>query len=303
MKPTLLILAAGMGSRYGGLKQLDAIGPNGETIIDYSVYDAIRAGFGKAVFVIREHFANDFKAKVTDKFKDQIEVAFAYQEIDTPIEGLEKVPEREKPWGTAHAMLVAADLVKTPFAVLNADDFYGASAFQQIAEFLTTDAAPDHYGMVGYVLQNTLSANGSVSRGVADMNADHYLNTVVERHKIQRIDGTISHELEGAKHPLSDEALVSMNFWGFHPNIFEEIRTQFLEFVKENPDNPRAEFYIPLVANRMVQNGQVKLKVLTSRDQWYGVTYQEDKPDVLAAMERLSAEGQYPSPLWKPVAV
>ncbi|MEM9824088.1 MAG: sugar phosphate nucleotidyltransferase [Bacteroidota bacterium] len=303
MKPTLLILAAGMGSRYGGLKQLDAIGPNGETIIDYSVYDAIRAGFGKAVFVIRAHFANDFKAKVTDKFKDQIEVAFAYQEIDTPIEGLDVIPDRAKPWGTAHAMLVAADVVQEPFAVLNADDFYGVSAFQQIADFLTTKAAPDHYGMVGYVLQNTLSANGSVSRGVADMDGEHYLKTVVERHKIERIDGTISHELEGLKHPLSDEALVSMNFWGFHPNIFAEIRTQFLAFVKDNPDDPKAEFYIPLVANRMVQRGQVKLKVLTSRDQWYGVTYQEDKPDVLAALERMTAEGRYPSPLWKTVAV
>lgn len=303
MKPTLLILAAGMGSRYGGLKQLDAIGPNGETIIDYSVYDAIRAGFGKAVFVIREHFAADFKEKVTDKFKDQIEVAFAFQEIDTPVEGLAEIPERAKPWGTAHAMLVAANLVKEPFAVLNADDFYGASAFAQIAEFLTTQAAPDHYGMVGYVLNNTLSANGSVSRGVADMDDSSYLRTVVERHKIEKIDGTISHELEGVKHPLPEEALVSMNFWGFHPNIFEEIRVQFLQFVKENPDDPKAEFYIPLVANRMVQSGAVTLKVLTSRDQWFGVTYQEDKPDVLAALERMTSEGVYPSPLWASVSV
>lgn len=298
MKPTLLVLAAGMGSRYGGLKQLDAIGPNGETIIDYSVYDAIRAGFGKAVFVIREHFSKDFKAKVTDKFKDKIEVVFVYQEIDSPIEGLDKVPEREKPWGTAHAMLVAADVVKEPFAVLNADDFYGASAFKQIAEFLTTEANEDTYGMVGYILNKTLSDNGSVSRGVADMDENNYLKTVIERHKIHKKNNVISHLVDQTRYYLPEETLVSMNFWGFHPNIFEEIRTQFLEFVKENPDNPKAEFYIPLVANRMVVNKQVALKVLTSEAQWFGVTYQADKPDVLAALETMHNNKVYPTPLW-----
>lgn len=298
MKPTLLVLAAGMGSRYGGLKQLDAIGPNGETIIDYSVYDAVRAGFGKAVFVIREHFAKDFKAKVTDKFKDKIEVVFVYQEIDSPIEGLDNVPEREKPWGTAHAMLVAADVVKEPFAVLNADDFYGASAFTQIAEFLTTEASEDTYGMVGYILNKTLSDNGSVSRGVADMDENNYLKTVIERHKIHKKNNVISHLVGETRYALTEDTLVSMNFWGFHPNIFEEIRTQFLEFVKENPDNPKAEFYIPLVANRMVVNKQVALKVLTSEAQWFGVTYQADKPDVLAALETMHNNKTYPSPLW-----
>ncbi|MEL6924649.1 MAG: sugar phosphate nucleotidyltransferase [Bacteroidota bacterium] len=299
MKPTLLILAAGMGSRYGSLKQMDGVGPANETIIDYSVYDAIRAGFGKVVFVIRESFATDFKAHVTIKFEGKIALDFVYQEMDAPVEGLDEIPHRLKPWGTAHAVLVAASAIQEPFAVINADDYYGSGAFQVIADFLTNAAAPDHYAMVGFVLKNTLSDHGSVSRGVCEMDADNYLQTVVERHKIQRDGaGVVNFELEGAKVPVSDESLVSMNFWGFHPNIFEETRKRFVTFVKENKDNPKSEFYIPLVVNDLLEKGEIKLSVLTSTDKWYGVTYKEDKPTVQSALKDLATAGQYPNPLW-----
>ena len=245
MKPTLLILAAGMGSRYGSLKQMDGVGPANETIIDYSVYDAIQAGFGKVVFVIREFFAEDFRNHVVNKFSDQIEVVFAFQEVNTPIEGIDELPERSKPWGTAHAVLVARDVINEPFAVINADDFYGSDSFQQISQFLQNDVTTKDHAMVGFRLAKTLSPNGSVSRGVCEMDAANMLQTVVERTKIQREDGTIYYYENDQPHALAETSLVSMNFWGFHPSIFDHMHRMFLDFVRDNKENPKADFYIP----------------------------------------------------------
>ncbi|MFK7904926.1 MAG: NDP-sugar synthase [Chitinophagales bacterium] len=298
MKPTLLILAAGMGSRYGGLKQIDGVGPSGETIIDYSIYDAIRAGFGKVVFVIRHSFEEAFKAQFGKRWEGKIEIGYAYQEVNTPIEGMDSMPERSKPWGTAHATLVAADLINEPFAVINADDYYGADSFQQVADFLTTKAAPDHYAMVGFQLKNTISPYGTVSRGICEADENDYLKTVVERTKIQRTDDGNIYFLEGDEPELLEEnAVVSMNFWGFHQNIFEEMRTQFIEFAKANADNPKSEFYIPLSVNTLIQAEKIKLSVLTSTEQWYGVTYQADRPMVVDALQNYADSGKYPTPL------
>ncbi|MGB0839723.1 MAG: nucleotidyltransferase family protein [Chitinophagales bacterium] len=298
-KPTLLVLAAGMGSRYGGLKQIDGVGPSQETIIDYSVYDAIRAGFGKVVFVIRRDIEEAFKATFGNKFADKITVDYAYQAVNTPIEGIDQLPERTKPWGTGHAVLVAENVVKEPFAVINADDFYGADAFKVMANFLTTEVAADTMSMVGYVLKNTLSDHGTVSRGECQMDADNNLTTVVERTKISRSDDKkVYHKGTGETVEISENTLVSMNFWGFSPDIFPEIRRQFIEFVKANPDSPKAEFYIPLYVNDMINTEMAKVKVLSSTAKWFGVTYKADKPIVENALKKMVDTGMYPSPLW-----
>lgn len=301
MKPSLLILAAGMGSRYGGLKQVDALGPGGEAIIEYSIYDAIQAGFGKVVFVIRKDIEVAFKEKFSNKFDGLIEVAYVFQEFDSPIEGIDEFPNREKPWGTAHAVLMAADAIAEPFAVINADDYYGTAAYKTIAQFLTEKASPTDYAMIGYVLKNTLSDSGTVNRGVCEMDDQNLLTNVVECLKIQRqADGTVTHKKEdGTEGLLQEDNLVSMNFWGFHPNIFPIIRTQFIDFVKNNWDQPRSEFFIPLVVNDLIKTNRVKLHVLSSEDQWYGVTYQEDKSMVVDAFQALTTGGTYPTPLWK----
>ena len=301
MKPTLLILAAGIGSRYGGLKQADSIGPSGESIIEYSIYDAIRAGFGKVVIVIRKSIEQDFKEKISNKFDDKIQVEYAYQEIDTPIEGIDKFPERKKPWGTGHAMLVAKDKIKEPFLVINADDFYGYSAFQKMGDFLTNRCTPNHFGMVGYMIKNTLSENGSVSRGVCQVDSNGLLTNVTERTKINRdeTDGQIYyHEDDNMTH-LADNTIVSMNFWGYHPSIFELTRRMFVDFVKENGNNPTTEFYIPKIANTVIEENRGTITVMTTRDQWYGVTYQEDKQTVQNAFWALTTIGAYPNGLWK----
>ena len=299
MKPTLCILAAGMGSRYGSLKQLDGVGPAGETIIDYSVYDAIEAGFGKVVFVIRESFSKDFKTYITKKFEDRIEVVFVFQEVDVPVEGIEHIPPRVKPWGTAHAVLMAQDVIREPFAVINADDFYGASSFQVVADFLRNEVSEDHYAMVGFVLKNTLSDNGSVSRGVCQTDDHNYLSTIVERTKIQRENGSIYYYDGTQRSPLADDTVVSMNFFGFHPNIFEATRQHFIEFVRLNSENPKSEFYIPLVVNDLIQKERIKMTVLTSQEKWYGVTYKEDRPSIQSALQKLTDSGNYPHPLWR----
>ncbi len=299
MKPTLIVLAAGMGSRYGGLKQLDGVGPSAETIMDYSVYDALRAGFGKVVFIIRKSFFDDFTEKVTQKFADRIEVFFVFQEVNSAVTGVEDLPDRTKPWGTAHAVLVAAPLVREPFAVVNADDYYGVTSLQMMGDFLSTHAAPDHAAMVGFELAKTLSDNGSVSRGVCAMDEAKLLETVVERHKIERIDGQVYFQENEQKVALSENSLVSMNLWGFHPSIFEAIRVHFIEFVKENYQNPTAEFYIPLVVNNLMEQGKMKVSVLPSEEKWYGVTYKEDKASVQKALLQLNENGVYPNPLWK----
>ncbi len=300
MKPTLLILAAGIGSRYGGLKQADSIGPSGESIIEYSIYDAIRAGFGKVVIVIRKSIEQDFKEKISNKFEDKIQVEYAYQEIDTPIEGIDKFPERKKPWGTGHAMLVAKDKIKEPFLVINADDFYGYSAFQKMGDFLRTRCTPNHFGMVGYLIKNTLSENGSVSRGVCEVDEQGLLTSVTERTKINRdeADGQIYYHEDDKLTHLSDDTIVSMNFWGYHPSVFELTRQMFVDFVKENADNPTAEFYIPKIANTVIEENRGVITVMTTRDQWYGVTYQEDKQTVQNAFWALTTIGAYPNGLW-----
>lgn len=299
MKPTLLILAAGMGSRYGGLKQVDAIGPNGEAIIEYSIFDAIRAGFGKVVFIIRKDIEDAFKEKFADKFEGKIEIEYVFQAIDSPIEGISEFPERLKPWGTAHAVLVARDVVKEPFAVINADDYYGITAFKTAADFLTNECTPSTWAMIGYVLKNTLSDHGSVNRGVCAMDKDQFLTEVVERLKIERIDG-VPHYLDddGSRKSLSEDSLVSMNFFAFHPSIFEPMLEQFIDFVEETKGQPKAEFFIPLVVSRLIDAGKIKMKVLQNDEQWYGVTYQEDKEPVQKAFSALTAAGKYPEKLW-----
>ncbi len=299
MKPTLVVLAAGMGSRYGGLKQLDGVGPREETIIDFSVYDAIRAGFGKVVFIVRESFVEDFKDKVSARFENLIEVVFVFQPMEPDIPGLGMIP-RQKPWGTGHAVLVAKDVVNEPFAVINADDYYGMSSFKIIADFLINKASPTHFAMVGFQLSRTLSPNGSVSRGVCEMDAERNLTTVIERTKIV-IDGQTISDREDAENPvaLSSDALVSMNFWGFHPDFFNSLEMHFINFAKANQDNPKAEFYIPLVVNDLIQSNQAKVEVLECKEQWYGVTYAEDKPKVQKAILDMIGEGVYNDPLWK----
>lgn len=300
MKPTLLILAAGMGSRYGGLKQIDPVGTSGEAIIEYSIYDAIRAGFGKVVFVIRKSIEEPFKEKFAGKFQDKIAIEYVFQELDSPVAGITEFPHREKPWGTGHAVLVAKDAINEPFAVINADDYYGVGAYQQMADFLTDQCAPDHYSMIGYTLRNTLSDAGSVNRGICSTDADGYLQTVVERTKIQRAENEKVYFVDddGSKQEVSEMALVSMNFWGFHPSYFEALEDGFRKFVKDNWDKARAELYIPTVVNRQLNDGEIKLSVLANDEQWYGVTYQEDKPIVVDAFQRLHSGGTYPTPLW-----
>lgn len=298
VKPTLLILAAGMGSRYGGLKQVDGVGPNEEAIIEYSIFDAIRAGFGKVVFVIRESFEDAFKAKFEGKFQDKIEVAYAYQTVNIEIEGVE-IPERTKPWGTGHAVLSAAHLINEPFAVINADDYYGIAAYQTVADFFKNDVATNKYAMVGFILANTLSDNGSVNRGICETDENDYLTNVVERHKIRReSDGGIVFEENDVVTALGENEVTSMNFWGFHPNVFDVAQAQFVEFVKANKENPTAEFYIPLIVNTMIQAGQLDLQVLQSKDKWFGVTYQDDKPVVVNALQQFADDGVYPPSLW-----
>ena len=300
MKPTLIVLAAGMGSRYGGLKQLDGMGPNGETIIDYSIYDAKRAGFGKVVFVIRASFKDAFEQQFGEKIRSIMEVEYAYQEVNSPIEGLDEIPERAKPWGTAHAVLVARNQVTTPFAVINADDFYGKDAYQKMANFLIEQAEKDHYAMVGYQLQKTLSEHGSVSRGVCKMNGENKLKSVVERTKIFKLNRNIVFKNEADEHIyLSGNSAVSMNFWGFHTSIFDELSKQFISFAKENTDNPKAEFFIPLIVNKMIVDGKADVTVLESTDQWFGMTYKEDKALVQRSIQERISAGSYPEKLWQ----
>jgi NDP-sugar pyrophosphorylase family protein len=300
IKPTLLVLAAGIGSRYGSLKQVDKLGPSGETIIDYSIYDAIRAGFGKVVFVIRRSIEAEFK-EVIAKFNNKIQVDFAYQELDILPEGIQVPSDRQKPWGTGHAILVAADKIETPFAVINADDFYGTSSFQLIAEHLTSkrESEKDTYCMVGYGLKNTLSENGHVSRGVCEISNNHLLQSVVERTQILRKDGEIVYkDTEEHWKPLSGEEVVSMNFWGFPVSVFKQMEVKFKKFISSNYQNPKAEFYIPLAVNELLMEGEARVRVLNTPDPWFGVTYKEDKESSIKKLNTLIAEGVYPKKLW-----
>ncbi len=301
MKPTLLILAAGMGSRYGGLKQLDGVGPNGETIMDYSVYDAIRAGFGKIVFVIRKHFRADFEANVVSKYSDKIEVELVEQELDKLPASFTLNPEREKPWGTGHATLMAAEAISTPFAVINADDFYGAASFQALADFLKAqDGQKGKFCMVGFNLNKTLSESGEVSRGICSTDANNYLTTVEEHHHVKEANGTITGTgMDGLEKTLDNSAYASMNMWGFTPDVFQRGEELFIDFLKENANEPKKEFYIPYIVNTTIQEGSATVKVLNTPDKWFGVTYKEDRPMVVNKLKELSEQGIYPSPLFQ----
>ena len=300
IKPTLLVLAAGMGSRYGSLKQMDGVGPNGEAIIDYSIYDAIRAGFGKVVFVIRHSFAKEFMEVFNEqRFGGKIAVEYVYQEIDYLPEGF-SVPEgRVKPWGTNHAVMMAADAIHEPFAVINADDFYGEDAYKVIGEYLKGLAGSEnHYCMVGYEVSKTLSENGTVSRGVCTVDDDKFLKSMVERTQIERVNGTIVFHDGGADEPLAENTPVSMNLFGFTPDFFRYSKEYFIEFLKANKDNLKAEFFIPLMVNHLISNGTAKLKVLSTSALWFGVTYKEDKPALMAKIESLIEKCVYPRNLW-----
>lgn len=304
VKPTLLVLAAGMGSRYGSLKQMDGVGPNKEAIIDYSVYDAIRAGFGKVVFVIRHSFAEDFISVFNaERFGGKIEVEYVYQELDTLPEGF-TVPEgREKPWGTNHAVMMAADVINTPFAVINADDFYGADAYRVIGNYLSTlDGSHNSYCMVGYEVNKTLSENGTVSRGVCTVDDSGNLTSMVERTKIERnAEGVIVFHDLGEDVALEENTPVSMNLFGFTPDYFEYSKEAFVEFLgaESTKTNLKAEFFIPLMVNRLISGGVATMKVLSTTAKWFGVTYKEDKPQLMAKIEGLIAEGVYPRNLWE----
>ena len=301
IKPTLLVLAAGMGSRYGSLKQMDGVGPNGEAIIDYSIYDAIRAGFGKVVFVIRHSFAKEFIEVFNEKrFGGKIAVEYVYQELDYLPEGF-TVPEgRVKPWGTNHAVMMAADAIHEPFAVINADDFYGEDAYKVIGSYLSNlGGSENHYCMVGYEVNKTLSENGTVSRGVCTVDDDKFLKSMVERTQIERVDGTIVFHDGGADEPLAENTPVSMNLFGFTPDFFRYSKEYFIDFLKENKDNLKAEFFIPLMVNHLIGSGIAKLKVLSTSALWFGVTYKEDKPALVAKIEQLIADGVYPRNLWE----
>lgn len=289
MKPTLLVLAAGMGSRYGGLKQLDQMGPNGETIMDYSVKYALESGFGKVVFVIRRVMEEDFKQYVLPRYADKIAVEYVFQELDMLPEGFSVHPERQKPYGTAHAILVAKDAIHEPFTVINADDFYGKEAFQVMADFLmnATETTPATYAMVGYRLDKTLSENGTVSRGVCSTDENGFLLTIVENHKVGRTANGIENIEDGLYGKYDGGEPVSMNFWGFTPSFFDCLNDLFIDFLKENQENIKSEFPIPNVISYLMSNGKARIKVLHSNAEWFGVTYKEDRPMVVEKLRKL----------------
>lgn len=300
MRPTLFVLAAGMGSRYGGLKQLDGLGPNGETIMDYSIFDAIRGGFGKLVFVIRKSFEKDFREKIISKYENHIPVEVVFQDLNDLPEGFTCPEGRQKPWGTNHAVLMGRKVIKEPFAVINADDFYGRDSFAVIGKWLSElDGTRNEYCMVGYRVGNTLSESGSVARGVCTTNAEGYLTGVVERTAIERIDGDIQFTDEnGQKVVLEENTPVSMNMWGFTPDYFQYSEEYFKDFLKENIDKPKAEFYIPLLVNELVNTKTATVKVLDTTSRWFGVTYAADRQGVVDKFKALADSGEYPSPLF-----
>jgi NDP-sugar pyrophosphorylase family protein len=299
MKPTLLILAAGMGSRFGGLKQVEPVGPNGEAIIDYTIFDAIRAGFGKVVFVIRESFADAFKEKFDAKLSGKIDVEYVYQELDNLPEGFTLPEGREKPWGTAHAILVAKNVINEPFCAINADDFYGDGAYQIMAEFLNNTVQEQTFSMIGYQLKNTLSEHGSVSRGMCTVNENDNLVKIVETHNIfKKEDAAVAIADNGTETPLTGNERVSMNFWGFHPSVFKTLETKFVQFLETEIDKPKSEMYIPSVVFEMIEDNEVEVKVLEANSPWFGVTYKDDKPIVVNKIKALIKEGVYPEQLW-----
>ena len=299
-KPTLVILAAGMGSRYGGLKQMDTFTPEGDTIIDFSLYDAIQAGFGKVIFIIRKSFQAEFKANFSQKLVNKIDVEYVYQEIDSVPEKYMNL-ERIKPWGTGHALLMTKDVVKENFAIINADDFYGRQAFKTMVNQLkNTDKNSCNFSMIGYSLKNTLSENGFVSRGECFVDKNGFLKNIIERTKIEIIDGILKSEIEnGELISIDKNTIVSMNFWGFTPKCFEFGEDLFLDFLEKNASNLKAEFYLPTIVNKMITSEKASVKVLESDSKWFGVTYSNDKEKVQKEINALKEKGVYPKKLWR----
>lgn len=292
MKPTLMVLAAGMGSRYGGLKQVEPVGPNSEIILEYSIYDALQAGFDKVVFVIRRDIEDTFRQHVGSRLEGKIAVEYAFQELDSLPEGFQVPEGRSKPWGTGHAILVAKDAIAEPFAAINADDFYGREGFELLAGHFKQEQS---YAMVGFQLRNTVSPHGSVSRGICTTTNSH-LKTVVEHPTIFSHQGTYRSENPDAE--LKGNEVVSMNFWGFTPDIFTHLQDQFCDFLQKRGDEARSEFYIPAVVDRLIAEGKKEVKVLTTTESWFGVTYPEDRPVVVNGIKELVSSGRYPEKLW-----
>jgi NDP-sugar pyrophosphorylase family protein len=296
-KLTLLVLAAGIGSRYGGIKQIDGFGPHGETIMDYSLFDAVRAGFTKIVFIVREEILDAVKKKFLHKLEGKIEVGFVIQSLDKLIPGQYRNPERVKPWGTGHAMLCARDVINEPFVVINADDFYGKESFTAIADFFENESEGAH-AMVGYTLKDVLSDHGSVSRGCGERDADGFLKSVVERTTIVKEHGKIIAKEKNGDHELSPDVPTSMNFWGFHTSIFEFAAKEFENFLRENHKNIKSEFYIPLIVNELIKQQAGKVRIISGSNNWFGVTYKEDKEEVSQKIKLQIAYGNYPEKLW-----
>lgn len=299
MQPTLLILAAGMASRYGSMKQTEGFGPSGETIMDYSIYDAIRAGFGKVVFIIRKDFAESFKAGFEPKLNGKIRTEYVYQEMDSYLGGLQGPAGRTKPWGTGHAVICAKEVINEPFAVINADDYYGVDAFVKAADFLKNACNEKHYAIIGYELERTLSDHGSVSRGVCQVDDRDNLISIKERTKIYKENGVITYEDETGKHTVPSDSSVSMNFWCFHQSMFNTTEKLFHDFVKANTENIKAEFFIPIIAEDFMDNRGGGIRVIPTSSQWFGVTYKEDAPVVKASVDKLVADNVYPASLWQ----
>jgi NDP-sugar pyrophosphorylase family protein len=298
MKPTLLILAAGMGSRYGGIKQMDSFGPSGETIIDYSIFDAISSGFGKIVFIIRADFEKAFKDLFEPKLAGKIATEYVLQDMNSFTEGFSIPDIRSKPWGTAHAILCAKEVINEPFAVINADDFYGRDAFEKAAEFLQSEVSPATYCIIGYKLSRTLSKNGTVSRGVCQVDDNINLVSIIERTKIFPGGDKIFYVENSLQVPIPGDTPVSMNFWGFYPNVFDFIQKLFVQFLLEHGNDPKAEFFIPIIGDAFIKRGNNKIKVIPTEAQWFGVTYKEDAAEVREDFNKLIQAGEYPLQLW-----
>ena len=299
MKPTLLVLAAGMGTRYGGNKQLDEVGPSGETIIDYSIYDAIRAGFGKIVFVIRRDIEDQVKERFVKKLKGKIEVDYVFQEITNLPEGVKVNPDRSKPWGTSHAILVTSQKIKEPFGVINADDYYGMESFRILHDFLVNDKDPNNYCIVGYKMKNTLSEHGHVNRGVCRVGSDGLLQNIVETRQIEKTpDGAKAPDENGNMQKFTGDEIVSMNLWGFKASCFTFLTREFRNFINENGMDLKAELDIPTSVDKFVKSGEITIKILMSNDRWFGVTYREDKPYVVESIKNMVSKGIYPAKIY-----
>jgi hypothetical protein len=297
--PSLVILAAGIGSRYGGLKQLDPVGPSGEIVIDYSIYDALKVGFGKLVFVIRRDIEKEFRDTVGRRFEDKADVHYVFQELDCLPDGFTLPDHRQKPWGTGHAVLVAKDAIDEPFAVINADDFYGRRGYQLLHEHLAQEVNDDIYALVGFSLRNTLSEFGSVARGLCTVDDDSYLRRVVEATEIYKDgDKAISRQADGSDVSLTGDECVSMNMWGFSPTLLPRLEAGFRNFLETRTDTPKAEFFLPGLVDELIQANTVQTRVLSSSDAWFGVTYKDDKPHVVKSVQQLIADGIYPESLW-----